>query len=259
LEIEEIALFLVAFSISGLICYKTFQWARYEEIGIGLAIFFFGVAIVCFFSITNYHLIRDWRLSPAGNVKGATQSYNDSVKECLERIRPVLAKQTESIEALSRIVSELEGSGNSVNSEVKDIAGKAMETAQQANEQSRKFGSVGAWAIWDGLIVEYSEVEDYLSRWEERNTIEREAPPAESKEELEKRLTELAKRVELPHPIQSLYHKRHRKYEILKRLDEEFGQYVTEFVRVELSLPAPPKLPSGLVSEEASTNAISER
>jgi hypothetical protein len=75
--VEPKTLFLLALAlgVSGLIAYKTFQWVIYEEISVGVASLFLGFAILVFFSITNYDIIKAWTTPGSYNARNSKEDH----------------------------------------------------------------------------------------------------------------------------------------------------------------------------------------
>lgn len=246
MELKEIIMLIVGLGISGLITYKTFQWAMYEEIGVGLTSLFLGFAIFVFLAVTNYEVISSWRLlDPAAEVNILTEKINAATENSINLINTELERQKEFIRPVTQALRQVADVRNDSAEQANKMAQRALEIAREAKEESERLGSVQAWATWDSVMGEFLEIETYLERWEEKNAFKRDVPAAQSITELERRLEALRESVDLPATIRALYLKRHRKYEILMTLKETFEPYAGQFVRFDLSMPAPQKLPSG--------------
>lgn len=231
--------------ISGLITYKTFQWAIYEEIGAGLACLFLGFAIMAFLAITNYEVIRHARLLYQAEVSALTKKINGASGNGAQLINTESEKQRGPVKA----VSEGAKPGAAVTTaysddEARKVAQRAIEIAREVKEQSERLGSVQAAATWETVMAEFLEMERYLRRWEETRGYRRDSPAVQSITELERRLEALGNTRRLPEPVKALYLNRQRKYEILIKLKEAVEPYADKYVQTEFNLPAPSKLPS---------------
>jgi hypothetical protein len=249
LEYKELFVFAVALGIAGFISYKTFQWVLYEEIGTGLASLFFGFAILVFLVINNYDFIRNWGFLRKTEVKAVREAIGEFTANSIELINAEFQKQKASMKPLTETVNKTAEATNGLAVEANERAQRAVKIAKDAKAHSEKLGAVQAWAVWEILMSDFLEIENYLKRWEEKSAFKRELPPAETVNELEGRLEALEKRINLPKTIKALYLERQRKYEILKRVKEAFGSHSDRFVKGDFSLPAPPKLPSAASME----------
>ena len=232
--------------ISGLITYKTFQWAIYEEIGAGLACLFLGFAIMAFLAITNYEVIRHSRLLGQAEVSALTKKINGASVNSPQSI------DTESEEQRGRVTASTQGlePGAAVTTaylaeEARKVAQRALEMAREVKEQSERLGSIQAAATWERVMTEFLEMERYLRRWEESRGYRRDSPAVQSITELERRLEALGNSRRLPEPVKALYLNRQRKYEILIKLKEAVEPYADKYVQMEFDLPPPSQLPSG--------------
>ena len=171
----------------------------------------------------------------------ATKAIHDTATKSLHDIGAEVEKQRKSISMLVKSSKELTGTKNDL-----ETAQRALKIAKDAKKQSEKFGVVQAWAIWDSVIEEFSEIEHYLIRWEEKNALMRDSSAAQSLEASERNLKSLNKDTNFPSNIKSLYLKRHRKYEILVKLREAFEPVAGRYEHIDFTLPAPPRLPSGI-------------
>ena len=257
MELKELITLVIGLGVSGLITYKTFQWAIYEEIGVGLASLFLGFAILLFLAISNYEVIRRWRLLEQAEVSTVTEQINEATASSIELINVQLEKQKELTDAVTQGLKQVALATSNSNDEAIKMAQRAIEIAKEAKEQSERHGSIQAWATWDSLMAEFLEVERYLHRWEEKNGFRRDTPAAESISELERRLEALGEIINLPATIKALYLKRGKKHEILMKLKEIVEPYADQYVQLDLSLPAPPKLPSG-TSSNSDTDSRNE-
>jgi hypothetical protein len=239
--VEPKTLFLLALAlgVSGLIAYKTFQWVIYEEISVGVASLFLGFAILVFFSITNYDIIKAWTTPGSYNARNSKEEVKRASSSDLKATH---AKESDQ-NLLDQRVEKLTKEYSTLEEEVNEMTRRAMDEATRAKEQSEKLGLVQLKASWDMLMERYVEIDHYLMRWEEKNALKREIAPVESVAELEEKLEVLAKAVDLPKAIKALYVERQRKYTLLNELKIESEPYAHRLTPMELVLPEPPKLP----------------
>jgi hypothetical protein len=245
LELRELILLIIGLGVSGTIAYKIFQWAIYEEIGLGLASVLLGFSILVFLAITNYDgmmrfyttrqpQVGTFRKDVKGAAVNATEPFHrDSSEEQKGGSKTIDPSLEQSLLAATHSAEE-----------AREMARMALQVARETKKQSERLGSIQAWAAWDTLMAEFLEVEDYLLRWEQRQGLRRGTDAARSIAELEKRLEAFGKSSELPEPIRQLYLKRQKKYEILSRLKEAIEPYAGQYVQMHFTLPPPPKLPS---------------
>lgn len=244
MELKELIVLVVGLGVSGLITYKTFQWAIYEEIGVGLASLFLGFAILVFLAISNYEVIRSWRLLDKAEVGTLTEKINEATPNTIKLINGQLEKQKEPIKPDTQGPKQVAVATDNSAEEANKMAQRAIKIAGEAKAQSERLGSVQAWATWESLLAEFLEIEHYLRRWEERHGFRRVTPAAQSMTELERLLEGVGESRNLPPTIKALYLKRHRKYQILMKLKQAIEPYADQYVQIDFSLPAPPKLPS---------------
>ena len=237
MEPKTLFLLALALGVSGLIAYKTFQWVIYEEISVGVASLFLGFAILAFFSITNYDIIKAW--TTQGNARNSKEEVKRASSSDLKATH---AKESDQ-NLLDQRVEELTKEYGTLAEEVNEMTRRATDEATRAKEQSEKLGLVQLKASWDMLMERYVEIDHYLMRWEEKNALKREMAPVGSVAELEEKLEVLAKAVDLPKAIKALYVERQRKYTLLNELKIESEPYARRLTPMELVLPEPPKLP----------------
>jgi hypothetical protein len=244
LEFRELILLIVGLGVSGIIAYKIFQWAIYEEIGLGLASVFLGFSILVFLAITNYDVIR--RLNATGQTQVVTlgEDVKDTATNATESTHRESENQKEGTKTIDPSLEQVLLAATHSAEEAHEMARMAVQVAKETKEQSERLGSIQAWAVWDSLMAEFLEVENYLVRWEQRHGLRRDTDAAQSISELEERLEALGKSSELPETIKLLYLKRQKKYEILLKLKEAIEPYAGQYVQIDFTLPAPPKLPS---------------
>jgi hypothetical protein len=242
LELRELILLIVGLGVSGLIVYKAFQWAIYEEIGVGLASILLGFSIVVFLAITNYDIIK--HLNPRGQsqVLALKEEVKDAATNDPGSTLPQPTGQKEVTETINPDLKEILLATTHSAEEAHEMARMAIQMARETKEQSERISSIQAWASWDSLMAEFLEVENYLLRWEQRHGLKRDSDAARSIAELEERLG--AKSSELPEAIRQLYLKRQKKYEILLKLKEAVEPYAGRYAQMDFTLPPPPKLPS---------------
>jgi hypothetical protein len=244
LGLRELILLIVGLGVSGIIAYKTLQWVIYEEIGVGLASILLGFSIVVFLAITNYDVIS--RLNATGQTHVVTwgEDVKDAATNATESIHRESEKQKVGTKTINPTLEQLLLAATHSAEEAHEMAQMAIQVARETKEHSERLGSIEAWAAWDSLMSEFLEVENYLVRWEQRHGLRRDTDAAHSISELEERLEALEKSSELPETIRLLYLKRQKKYEILLKLKEAIEPYAGQYVQIDFTLPAPPKLPS---------------
>ena len=135
------------------------------------------------------------------------------------------------------------------------ISKKAQQTSENANKisketraQSKTFSAIQAWATWSSLITGYWDTENRLVRWEKEKKLKREILTPSSLQKFEELLSELEKKVEMSVEIKQLYRVRHQKYEILKKIKEEYAPFTEQFASIDFTLPLAPKIPGGFIT-----------
>jgi hypothetical protein len=237
---QELYVLALALGISGFIAYKTFQWVLYEEIGTGSAALFLGFAIAVFFGINNHDFGK--RLIHQRGKSGVEE-------EALKRMSAELQKQMETTRLLAESVTEASETANRLALEADKNGRAALETARTSFDRSEEIISVTARATWEILMGEFTEIESYLKRWEEKNGLRRGREAARSIADLAKKMDRLETAVS--EPVRTLYLERHRKYEILRRIKESSESNASRHAGAGFELPAPPGLPATVtVSKE---------
>jgi hypothetical protein len=226
---KDLYVLALALGISGLITYKTFRWALYEEIGPGLAALFLGFAVAVFFAINNYDFVSNYIESLANG-------------RAVKVMDGELQKQVEATRLLAETVREDAENANALATEANRKGQVALEIARKSKENSDEIISVAASASWETLMGQFQEIERYLRRWETENGFKREWEAPRSLPELAQKLERFDKT--LPEAIKGLYFERQRKYEILKKLKEISTSSGLPLLPVRFDLPAPPKLPA---------------
>jgi hypothetical protein len=233
LAATELYVLAIALFISGFIGYKTIQWALYEEIGTGKAALFLFFALMVFFSINHYDFLMKWRTSKDQSEENARG---------VALLNAELQKQMETTKLLAESVSKAAKTANDLALEANRKGQSALEAVAKTEDRLEKVSSVEASATWEILMSEFLEVERYLRRWEEENSLSRQVLPAESLTDLAKKLKRLGK--VMPETVQMLYFERQRKYEILKELKEKLDLFSTKYRPNHFDLPPAPKLPA---------------
>jgi hypothetical protein len=237
----------IALFISGFIGYKTIQWALYEEIGTGKAALFLFFAVIVFFSINHYDLLMKWR---------ASKDLTETSARGVALMNAELQKQMETTKLLAESVRKAGETANDLALEANRKGQSALEALAKTEDRLEKVSSVQASATWEILMSEFMDVERYLRRWEEENSLRREVLPADSLTDLAKKLKRLGK--VMPETVQMLYFERQRKYEILKELKEKLDLFSTKYKPNHFDLPPAPKLPAKNISnaESGRSNAL---
>jgi hypothetical protein len=229
----DLYLFILALGISGFIAFKTFQWVLYEEIGRGTAALFLGFAFLVFFGVNNHDFLKEIILQ--------REDHPSEGGEASELMNSELQKQIEMTRLLTVTVGEVAESARELAMEAHRKGQAALEAAKKSHQSSEGISSITAWAAWELLMGEFTELEGYLRRWEEKNGLTRGRVTARS-------LTDLAQKLEplseiLPETIKGLYFNRQRKYEILKKIKENSELSSSKLAETAFDLPAPPMLP----------------
>jgi hypothetical protein len=244
LELRELILLIFGLGVSGIVAYKTFQWVIYEEIGVGLASILLGFSILVFLAITNYDVIKRLNATGQTQVVASKEGVKDAATNDTESTHPESEKQMETTETINPSLKQILLATTNSAEEAHEMARMAIQVARETKEQSQRLGSIQAWAAWDSLTAEFLEIDSYLLRWERTHGLRRDRDAVRSISELEKRLEAFEKSSELPEAIRLLYLKRQKKYEIMIKLKEAVGPYAGQYVQMDFTLPAPPKLPS---------------
>lgn len=243
MELDGLLVFLVALAVSGFIAYKAIQWAYYEEIGAGLTAAFLAFAVLVFLAISNHDALRSLNWLDSAEVDKASGTISKATANSLVSIQNEGERQRESVRVFIQNIRGWFGTTSDSVQEANETAKRALEVAQLTATQTERLGSLQAHAVWEILIDEFFQIEQYLRRWEEQNRLQRGGQSATSPEELEEMLGSLGKEMQLPESIRELYLKRHKKYEILARLKDEFAPLAKRFSPTEFSLPDAPRLP----------------
>jgi hypothetical protein len=244
LELRELILLILALGVSGILAYKTFQWVIYEEIGLGLASILLGFSILVFLAITNYDVIKRLKATGQTHVVAMKEDVKGPATNDTQPTHPKSVKQKEVTETINPSLKQILLATTNSAEEAHEMARMAIQVARETKEQSERLGSIQALAAWDSLMAEFLEIENYLLRWEQRHGLRRDRDAVRSVSELEKRLEAFGKSSELPEAIRLLYLKRQKKYEIMLKLKEAIEPYAGQYVQMDFTLPAPPKLPS---------------
>lgn len=238
---HDLYVFALALGISGVIAYKTIRWVLYEEIGPGPAALFLGFAIVVFFAMNNYEFLKRFAFVNESRHTG---------EKAFELVNAELQKQMEATRLLAETVKGAAESAHELAVEAQKKGQAALDAARKSHQHSEDMVSVTAWATWELLMGEFQEVDGYLRRWEEKSGLTRGRGPARS-------LTDLAEKLEtleglVPDAIKGLYFDRQRKYEILKRIEENTEISLSHLPEKAFDLPAPPYLPVPAASNDKS-------
>ena len=230
--IPDLFLFVLSLGISGFIVFKTFQWVFYEEIGHGATALFLGFAILVFFAVNNYDFVR--AVVEQGRDRSAGRGD-------LEALRSEIQSQMETTRHIAGTAGEVAESARELALEAQRKGQAALEAARKTHRSSGEINSITAWAAWELLMGEFTELEGYLRRWEEKNGLTRGRGTALS-------VTDLANKLEpfsdtFPDAIKDLYLNRQRKYEILKKMRERSEISSSPLDGAVFELPAPPRLP----------------
>jgi hypothetical protein len=229
----ELYVLAIALFVSGLIAYKTIQWALYEEIGTGKTALFLFFALLVFFSINHYDLLMKRR---------ASKDLSKTSARDVALMSAELQKQMETTKLLVESVGKATKTANDLALEANRKGQRALEAVAKTQDRLEKISSVEASATWEILMSEFLQVERYLKRWEEQNSLSRQVLPADSLTDLAKKLKRLGK--VLPETVQMLYFERQRKYAMLKQLKEKLDLFSTKYGPNDFDLPPAPKLPA---------------
>ena len=236
---QDLYILALALGVSGFIAYKTFQWVLYEEIGPGSAAVFLAFAVAVFFGINHYNFGKKL-------IEGRARS--EAQEEALKHMNAELQTQAETTRLLAESVREASETARQLAMEVDKNGLVALESARGSHEKSGEIASVTAWATWEILMGEFIEIEDYLKSWEEKKGLRRGWDTARSLADLAKKLDRFGSVI--PEPIRTLYDERQRKYEILKKIKESSEAAAAPPVGTGFDLPAPPKLPAALITND---------
>jgi hypothetical protein len=241
--IPDFYLFVLSLGISGFIVFKTFQWVLYEEIGHGAAALFLGFAILVFFAVNNHDFLKALVLQGEDRSAG---------RGALEVMRSEIQSQVETTRLLAETAGEVAESARELATEAHRKGKVALEAARKTHRSSGEINSITAWAAWELLMGEFTELEGYLRRWEEKNGLARGQGTALSVTDLANKLEPFADT--LPETIKGLYLNRQRKYEILKKMKESSELSSSPLVDAVFELPAPPRLPHLAALKEKPAN-----
>jgi hypothetical protein len=237
LAVTELYVLAIALFVSGFISYKTLQWAFYEEIGTGKTALFLCFAVMVFFSINHYDFPMTWR---------ASKNLSETNTRDMALMNSELRKQIETTKLLAESVRKIAQTANDLALEANRKGESALEASARTEDRLEKINSVQASATWEILMTEFLDVENYLKRWEEENSLSREVLPADSLTDLAEKLRRFGK--DMPETIQMLYFQRQRKYEILKELKEKLDICSSKYGPNHFDLPPAPKLPAKNIS-----------
>ena len=134
------------------------------------------------------------------------------------------------------------------------VSGRSCSISNEAKDQSGRFGVINAEVQWNSLLDEFEEIDTQLLEWEEGKGYKRELQAPASLDELKKILSE----IKPPDEIRQAYLKRHRKYESLQNMSEQYKPFADRFASLGFKLPSPPKLPSASMSG-VSTSGVSRQ
>ncbi len=239
MAVTELYVLAIALVVSGFITYKTLQWALYEEIGTGKAALFLFFAILVFFSINHYDFLMKWR---------ASKDLGETNRREMVSMNAELRKQMETTKFLAESVRKIAETANDLALEANRKGQSALEASARTEDRLEKVNSVQASATWEILMTEFLDVENYLKRWEEENSLSREVLPAGSLTDLAQKLKRFGR--DMPETIQMLYFQRQRKYEILKELKEKLD--LSSVGQKRFDLPPAPMLPAKNISSTES-------
>lgn len=242
---QDLYIFALSLGISGFIAYKTFQWVLYEEIGSGSAALFLGFAVLVFFGMNNYDVVK--RFMAHTEDRGSGQ-------KAFDLMHSELQKQMEATRLLAETVGEAAQSARELAVEARTKGQDALQAAKRSHQGSEEITHVTALAAWELLIGEFQEVEGYLRRWEEKNGLTRGRGTARSLADLAQRLEPLSEVI--PETIKSLYFDRQRKHEILKKIKESSESSPSPLGATAFDLPAPPRLPVPVALNQKSGNPL---
>lgn len=120
-------------------------------------------------------------------------------------------------------------------------AEEANRLEKEASNKTEKFAIINAEVQWDSIRESYDKIDQSLKEWEKNKNFKMNGKIIRSRNELDKELKEL----KAPDHIKHLYIKRFNKYQIMENLAKQYKPFSQRLTHIDLTLPAPPRLPRG--------------